>query len=307
MKFFLFAACLIASTALADELNHDYQVTSIERSLKADQIAELSPATERNLFKYAVKLQTAKKQSMGSGVNTAAGIVTCAHVADGHPEFEAECDGEKASAKVASIDKKNDLALLTVNWKKPHAEAAISSESPNQSQSLTSVGRQKDGTLSTEVHSFLKLENNEYLYTNPPQEGRSGSGIFDSSGRLVGIVLGKIVDVEPYVGRAARVDDIARLTAKQSRKVAAVGSQFGFGSQSGSHSHECPKCGATWSHSAASFGSLKDHTCPKCGNAVVWEQSTKPLPAVQAKPVAIAKASNCPSGNCPITRAVRRR
>jgi hypothetical protein len=257
-------------------------------------LADATETTETDVVRYAVKLQTAKKQAMASGVNTSAGIVTCAHVVEGHSEFVAVCDGETATAKVISVDKKNDLALLSVIWKQRHSEAKLASGDPAKDERIRSVGRQKDGTLSVESHAFLKRENNEYQYSNPPQEGRSGSGIFDSSGKLVGIVLGKIVDVEPYVGRSATVDDVAKITRQASRNVAAA-------SAGDSHSHQCPKCGKSWSHTSASFGSIAEHTCPACGQ-IVWQQSAGAARAVtQTKPVA-----SCPNGNCPLIGRRRR-
>ena len=165
-----------------------------------------------NLLKYAVKLRAKNTRSaLASGVNTADGIVTCAHVVDGFSEFTVDCDGESATAKVVNVDEKHDLALLSVKWLNPHSEAVLTDRHPSPEDELTSVGRQKDGTFSIELHSLHKIENSEYLYSNPPQEGRSGSGVFTSEGKLVGIVLGKIVDIEPYIGRAATVKDVAKL------------------------------------------------------------------------------------------------
>ena len=175
-----------------------------------DPVSAATPAT--NLLKYAVKLRAKDTRfALASGVNTADGIVTCAHVVDGFSEFTVDCDGESATAKVVSIDENRDLALLSVTWSNPHLEAVLADNHPSPEDQLTSVGRQKDGTFSIELHSLQKIENSEYLYSNPPQEGRSGSGVFDSRGKLVGIVLGKIVDSEPYIGRAATKEDVAKL------------------------------------------------------------------------------------------------
>ena len=180
-----------------------------------------------NLLKYAVKLRAKDTRSaLASGVNTADGIVTCAHVVDGFSEFTVDCDGESATAKVVSVDEAHDLALLSVNWLNPHAEAVLTDRHPSPEDELTSVGRQKDGTFSIELHSFQKIENSEYLYSNPPQEGRSGSGVFTAEGKLVGIVLGKIVDIEPFIGRAATVKDVAKLV-----KVGALKSKVGSATQ----------------------------------------------------------------------------
>ena len=172
-----------------------------------------------NLLKYAVKLRAKDTRSaLASGVNTANGIVTCAHVVDGFTEFTVDCDGESATAKVVNVDDAHDLALLSVRWLNRHSEAVLTDSHPAPEEQLTSVGRQKDGTFSIEIHSLHKIENSEYLYSNPPQEGRSGSGVFTSEGKLVGIVLGKIVDTEPYIGRAATVKDVAKLVKVRGTK-----------------------------------------------------------------------------------------
>ena len=169
-------------------------------------------APSSNLLKCAVKLRAkGTRSALASGVNTANGIVTCAHVVDGFSEFTVECDGESATAKVVNVDKAHDLALLSVTWLNPHSEAVLTDKNPKIRDKLTSVGRQKDGTLSIERHSLQEIEHREYHYSNPPQEGRSGSGVFTSEGKLVGIVLGKIVDKEPFVGRAAVLKDVAKL------------------------------------------------------------------------------------------------
>ena len=193
----------------------------IEQSDDEVRPGDSMPVRSANLLKYAVKLRAKNTRSaLASGVNTADGIVTCAHVVDGFSEFTVDCDGESATAKVVNVDEAHDLALLSVKWLNQHSEAVLTDRHPSPEDELTSVGRQKDGTFSIELHSLHKIENSEYLYSNPPQEGRSGSGVFTSDGKLVGIVLGKIVDIEPYIGRAATVKDVAKLVkVGGSRKV----------------------------------------------------------------------------------------
>lgn len=160
---------------------------------------------------YAVKLSGPKRSALASGVNTRHGIVTCAHVVEGIAEFTAECDGETAQAKVAKVDKKHDLALLSVVWKQRHDLADLSESDPKKGDGLVSVGRQKDGTITADEHSLVGDQWDEYQYSNPPCEGRSGSGVFNESGELIGIVTGKLVDAEPYLGRAATRDAIVGL------------------------------------------------------------------------------------------------
>lgn len=283
--------------------NADYEVEVHRKPVAASapyevqvHLAEVAATARANPLKYAVKLSAGKRQALASGVNTPAGIVTCAHVVDGHVEFTAVCDGETAVAKVVSVDKKNDLALLSVTWKNQHDEAVVATTHPTDGEQLTSVGRQKDGTISVETHSFHRVANNEYQYSNPPQEGRSGSGIFNARGNLVGICLGKIVDVEPYVGRSAVVTDIATLIKARNPVQATAAVVPGL------HSHRCPKCGHVWSHGHESFGNTHDHTCPACRKVVVWNVAAVAGPV--SKPMAVVGSANssCPSGSCPLQR-----
>lgn len=258
-------------------------------------VAQATATPAKNLMKYAVKLSAGKRESLASGVNTTAGIVTCAHVLGGHAQFNAVCDGETAVAKVMTVDKKNDLALLSVTWKGQHEQAILAGSHPSDGETLTSVGRTNDGTIAADSHRFLRVENNEYLHTNASNAGRSGSGIFNARGQLVGVVLGNIVDVEPYVGRSAVVTDIANLL-KVRIPVQATASIPGL------HSHQCPKCGHVWSHGSDSFGSTHDHTCPACGKAVVWDVAAVSRPVSKPMVVSGAVGGNCPSGNCPVPR-----
>jgi Trypsin-like peptidase domain len=216
---FLFVEAFVVSGArptTAEENGVTLRTSSaprlIDQSDEGVRPGESIRVASSNLLKYAVKLRAKDTRSaLASGVNTADGIVTCAHVVDGFSEFTVDCDGESATAKVVNVDNAHDLALLSVKWLNPHSQAILTDRHPSPEEQLTSVGRQKDGTFSIELHSLQKIENCEYLYSNPPQEGRSGSGVFTSEGKLVGIVLGKIVDIEPYIGRAATVDDVAKL------------------------------------------------------------------------------------------------
>lgn len=295
------------STAAASP-QYDIQIHRVARGIEAEQIAtgaEVgSPAPMSDLKRVAVKLRA--KGAFASGVNISRGILTCAHVVEGHAEFTVECDGETATARVVSTDKKNDIALLSVAWKMKHQEAALADEPPRRAETLHSAGRCKDGTLTVETHDWIETGRFGIQFTNPPQTGRSGSGLFDSQDRLIGIVSRTIIEddgkiLEPYIGEAASIEHVLALIGQKPKKLASVSPKFGLGM----HSHECPKCGAVWSHSEASFGSVADHTCPKCGKAVVWDKSSKPVAvaaATAASPqptVSRPAVASCPNGNCP--------
>ena len=180
-----------------------------------------------DLTRFAVKLSAKGRAGVAaaSGVNVEAGIITCAHVVEGFSEFTATCDGETATAIVLSVDKPHDLALLSVKWTKPHPVAQIATDGPKPGDTLTSVGRGNDGRLAVHSHTFNGTSNSEHLHSNPLNTGASGSGVFDSSGNVIGIVLGVItsengVELEPYVGRLAMHTDVEKIAS--SRKTVAA-------------------------------------------------------------------------------------
>jgi len=160
-------------------------------------------ADEVDLNRYAVKLRSGSK-SPASGVNTSIGVITCQHVVDGLLEMSAECDGETQQGEVIWANSEKDLAVLKVKWTKPHSVPKLGTVK----KTLTVVGRGDNGLLRTSRHTFIQLANNEITFTDPRNTGSSGSGLFNEQGELVGILLGNIVDNEPYIGRAAKIEDV---------------------------------------------------------------------------------------------------
>lgn len=148
---------------------------------------------------------------MGSGVITDKGVVTCFHVIDGQRDIDVLCAGETANATVVVVDRDYDLALLNVAWAKPHPVAKLASESPLTGAILTSAGRCKDGTISVESHTVEDNNKKDIRFTNCSNSGRSGAGIFNRAGEVVGIIHGNSVDKEPYVGLARDVNHVVRL------------------------------------------------------------------------------------------------
>ena len=160
-------------------------------------------ADDVDLSRYAVKLRDGNK-SQASGVNTSIGVITCQHVVDGLLEMSAECDGEIQQGEVIWSNTERDLAVLKVKWTKPHSVPKMGTVK----KSLTVVGRGDNGLLRTSRHTYIEVANNEITFTDPRNTGASGSGLFNEQGELVGIFLGKIVDNEPYIGRAAKIEDV---------------------------------------------------------------------------------------------------
>lgn len=155
---------------------------------------------------FACKIRTTN--GIGSGVKTERGVLTCYHVIAGQNDIQVTCGSETGKASILAANQKADLALLLVNWKSPHPSAKMSDSEPSCGENLVSAGRCKDGTISVENHGCLKQERNEIKFENASNSGRSGSGIFNGSGELVGIVTGNSVDVEPYTGIAVSLTPI---------------------------------------------------------------------------------------------------
>lgn len=173
------------------------------------KIIRTPAAASVDVSQYACKVYAGR--AMGSGANTAKGVVTCYHVIEGQSSIEVVCGDERAKATVVVVDRDYDLALLSVSWKQSHPIAELAAESPAKGAVLKSAGRCKDGTVTVEDHIVDSNDKKDIRFTNCSNSGRSGSGIFSSDGKLVGIVYGNSVDTEPYTGLARDVNHVVRL------------------------------------------------------------------------------------------------
>ena len=146
---FLFVAALDVSgekPSFADDDALSLRAATAPRSIdQPDEDVQPGDAirvSSASLLKYAVKLRAKNTRSaLASGVNTAKGIVTCAHVVEGFTEFTVDCDGESATAKVLNVDETHDLALLSVNWLNPHSEAVLTDRHPAADKCWSAKGR----------------------------------------------------------------------------------------------------------------------------------------------------------------------
>lgn len=155
---------------------------------------------------------------LGSGVITEAGVITCAHlftIGDQSTEITVESASEVTSAMIAKIDYETDIAILSCDWiGKPSAKLAETQ--PAIGDPLVSIGRSRDGgVLSVDNHKVTGLakyeDSSEILYLPPPWEGRSGGGVFNKDGEIVGIVqmfdddgtgiAGSVIDIRGLLKR----------------------------------------------------------------------------------------------------------
>lgn len=185
-------------------INYDVEVVRASAVKAYDVVVEraesLKAAPPVDVSQFACKIRTTN--GMGSGVVTSRGVVTCLHVVNGQSSIEVTFGNETAKGLIVASDSKNDLAVLAVVWKERRPTAELSVPGVKIGDSLKSAGRCKDGTITIEDHSCVLIPPGEILFTNPSNAGRSGAGLFNASGKLVGIVSGNIVSVEPYTGIA---------------------------------------------------------------------------------------------------------
>lgn len=202
---------------------------------------------------YAVLIRLGST-GRASGINTPYGVLTCHHVAIAGSPIQVTCNGETATATILRIDQKNDLALLKVQWNGDHPKAEIGII-PSVSQTVVSVGMANDGTISVDEQEVVESSALLLKTSHASNSGRSGGGIFDSDGNLVGIVGGSVTQSVPFIGYARGVGPIKDLIIP---RVAAVRKG------SGQHVHVCPKCHYAWQHGSEAAGDPFAHRCPRC-------------------------------------------
>jgi len=145
--------------------------------------------------------------SIGSGLNTEYGVVTCWHCVSRGGPIEVECDGELAQGTVIARDDANDVALISVPWKQSHPFARLSSGKAVGKVSY--VGRGIDGLILTSPAEVTGETFDGLPIVSPPTfAGQSGAGYVDANGDLVGIVSGNITKPEPFRGLMIPVDVI---------------------------------------------------------------------------------------------------
>lgn len=192
---------------------------------------ESRPATPHEPVKGVVKLPLADaerdlsilacackiKATKSSGVNTASGVLTCWHCVEKHAAgpIEVTCGDETMTGTVVVYDIPNDIAVIAVPWKMPHPVAEIStSYSVKTGDSVRSAGRLRHGRLGVDGYkvvasSFLGTDT---IYTdNPFVGGQSGSGLFNSAGKLIGIAKAVDMTDEPYRGMSTSIGPINSL------------------------------------------------------------------------------------------------
>jgi S1-C subfamily serine protease len=109
------------------------------------------------------------------------------------PNLKSEGSGRRFVAKLISSDLRADIALVEFPTDQPLPTAAISVATPNVGDRAVSIGGSVGGTITREqvrVTGINRYEGPDTLdCTGVPLPGRSGGGLFNAAGELVGICV----------------------------------------------------------------------------------------------------------------------
>ncbi len=152
-----------------------------------------------------IRVHDSRREDTGSGTicNSQAGashILTCAHLFTGFEKdaaievdvFNGE-DAKRFPATIVGGDHNSDLAVIRIQNAKPLPSILLHSTPPSVKidQPLLSFGCDKGAVpspLRTSVSKILPyLGPANLTCSTPPEKGRSGGGLFDASGALVGV------------------------------------------------------------------------------------------------------------------------
>lgn len=137
------------------------------------------------------------KERWGSGTVVDGGILTCSHIFTADTaNICVECMGETSIATIHRIDYVADLAFLKVDWATPKPTAYLARSLPKEHETITSCGRKPEiHELVAEEHRVIGFERSDghdkILYSPMPYPGRSGGGLFNADGDLIGVIQAK--------------------------------------------------------------------------------------------------------------------
>lgn len=120
-------------------------------------------------------------------------VLTCEHIARGvrDPQYRVRQGSRSFPAVLVASDRKADAAVLSIEAGIP---AATIASDDSVSQSLVSVG---SGSAIT--HNLISRDRGTIMTDGQQVEGRSGGGLFDDQGRLVGVINGTRLDQQQSI------------------------------------------------------------------------------------------------------------
>ena len=128
-------------------------------------------------------------------------IITNQHVIDGCSKVTASLTGVAKNAAVVREDVINDLALLKLSEANPEPLVFRSKSRLRAGEPVVALGFPLTGLLSSEPHVTSGtitalagiMDDTRFLQISAPvQPGNSGGPLLDSSGTVIGIVVGKL-------------------------------------------------------------------------------------------------------------------
>lgn len=176
-------------------------IAKSEPKLPNTSMAPAGPRSAEDIFNQVslsvVRINVANAAgspvASGSGVVIGPGsVITNCHVAMRGDTLEVTLTGESYSASVEVANEERDLCLLSVSGLVAPAVSLGSVDSLRVGQRVYAVGAPQglDLTISDGIVSALReSQGSKIIQTSAPvSAGSSGGGLFDTSGRMVGVV-----------------------------------------------------------------------------------------------------------------------
>ncbi|CAB4191378.1 Trypsin-like peptidase domain containing protein [uncultured Caudovirales phage] len=183
---------LLMTPAFSQEV--DFRSVFTEQKATPPQPSALKPISPLD---YTVRIRVqdgTEKKWYASGTIIADGVLTCAHACPKLGlDITVEYGDEESKATLIAMNPTHDIALLRVDWKTPPKHIAKLASTPAKAgDTVRSCGRNTRGVLDIQSHRVTGESRWERMgmleYTNPPEQGRSGGGIYNQAGEIVGIV-----------------------------------------------------------------------------------------------------------------------
>ena len=173
---------------------------------------------------YWGRTQTYEQPGSGSGVIlTADGyIATCAHVVDGAKSLTVTLNDDSSyEATIIGTDPRNDLAIIKIEAEGLTPAALGDSDMLTVGEDVIAIGNplgELRGTATSGIVSAVKRSitvegtDMELIQTDAAiSPGNSGGGLFNASGRLIGIVNAKVSDTSAEgLGFAIPVNSVVK-------------------------------------------------------------------------------------------------
>ena len=181
-------------------------------------------ATFETTVSYWGRAETYEQQGSGSGVILTENgyIATCAHVVEGAKSITVTLNDDTAyPASLVGTDTRNDLAIIKIEAEGLTHAALGDSDMLTVGEDVIAIGNplgELRGTATAGIISAVKrsitVENTEMelIQTDAAiSPGNSGGGLFNASGRLIGIVNAKVSDTSAEgLGFAIPVNSVVK-------------------------------------------------------------------------------------------------